>query len=129
MPVGKELANFEAKFTSVRTVAINGEEVVTEGSYMGKVSGQLSGTVTGTVTFTGTAGASARGTMTALSVGYLDSGDVLPGKGQGVYWATSTGNFETRAAFMLGDQTVVGEGQIVLADGEFTWSGKIFELT
>ena len=129
MPVGKELANFEAKFTSVRTVAINGEEVVTEGSYMGKVSGQLSGTVTGTATFTGTTGASARGTMTALSVGYLDSGDVLPGKGQGVYWATSAGNFETRAALMLGDQMVVGEGQIALANGEFTWSGKLFELT
>jgi len=72
MPVGKELGNFEGKFTSVRTVAINGEEVVTEGSYMGKVSGQLGGTVTGTATFTGTTGASARGTMTALSVGYLD---------------------------------------------------------
>jgi hypothetical protein len=129
MPVGNELGNIESKFTSLRTVEINGEEVVTEGSYMGRVSGQLSGTVTGTATFTGTVGATARGTMTALSVGYLDSGDVLPGKGQGVYWATSTGNFETRAAFMLGDQMIVGEGQIALADGEFTWSGKLFELT
>jgi outer membrane lipoprotein SlyB len=127
MPVGNELGNFEAKFTSVRTVAINGDEVVTEGSFMGKVSGQLAGTVTGTTTFTGTA--TGGGTMTGLSVGYLDSGDVLPGKTQGVYWSTSTGNWETRAAVMLPDANVVVEGQITLADGEFTWSGKIFELT
>ena len=127
MPVGNEIGNFEAKFTSVKTVAINGDEVVAEGSFMGKVSGQLAGTVTGTTTFTGpTKGA---GTMTGLSVGYLDSGDVLPGKAQGVYWSTSTGNWETRGAVLLADQKVVVEGQIALTNGEFTWSGKIFELT
>ena len=129
MPVGNEIGSFEAKFTSVRTVEINGAEVITEGSYMGKVSGQLGGTVTGTATFTGTTGASARGTMTALSVGYLDSGDVLPGKGQGVYWSDGSGKWQTRAAFMLPDAMLVGEGQIALADGEFTWSAKLFELT
>ncbi len=127
MPVGNEIGNFEAKFTSVKTVPINGDEVVTEGTFMGKVSGQLAGTVTGTATFTGpTKGA---GTMTGLSVGYLDSGDVLPGKAQGVYWSTSTGNWETRGAIVLPDGMMVGEGQIALADGEATWSGKIFELT
>ena len=126
MPVGNEIGSFKANFTSVRTVEINGEEVVTEGSYMGKVSGQLSGTVTGTVTFSGT---NERGTMTGLSVGYLESGDVLPGKGQGVYWSGGKGKWETRSAFMLPEAMLVGEGQIALADGEFTWSGKLFELT
>jgi hypothetical protein len=126
MPVGNEMGSFEAKFTSVRTVEINGEEVITEGSYMGKVSGQLSGTVTGTATFSGT---NERGTLTALGVGYLDSGDVLPGKGQGVYWSDGSGKWQTRAAFMLPDAMLVGEGQIALADGEFTWSAKLFELT
>ena len=126
MPVGNELGNFEAKFTSVRTVEINGDVITTEGSYMGKVSGQLNGTVTGTVTFTGSPG---RGTMTGQSVGYMDSGDVMPGKGQGVYWSNSHGQWETRAAFMLADGMMVGEGQINLDGGEFTWTGKVFELT
>ena len=126
MPVGNELGNIESKFTSVRTVEINGEEVVTEGSYMGRVSGQLNGTVTGTATFSGT---NDRGTITGLSVGYLDSGEVLPGKGQGVYWSDGSGKWQTRAAFMLPDAMMVGEGQIALGDGEITWIGKIFELT
>jgi hypothetical protein len=126
MPVGKELGNFEAKFTSVRTVEVRGEQVITEGSYMGKVSGELSGTVTGTVTFDGTI---ERGTISGQSVGYLDAGGVLPGKGQGVYWSDSQGKWQTRAGFVLPEGMMVGEGEITLADGEFTWSGKIYELT
>ncbi len=126
MPVGNEIGSYEAKFTSVRIVEIHGEERVIEGSFMGGVSGQLSGTVSGTATFTGS---NERGTLTTLSVGYLDSGDVLSGKGQGVYWSDSSGKWETRAAFMLGEQMIVGEGQINLSDGEFTWTGKILELT
>jgi hypothetical protein len=78
------------------------------------------------VTFTGT---TERGTIAGLSVGYLDSGEVLPGNGQGVYWSDGSGKWQTRAAFMLPDAMMVGEGQIALADGEFTWSGKLFELT
>ena len=100
--------------------------MVTEGSYMGRLSGKLSGTFTGTATFSGTNG---RGTITALGVGYLDSGEALPGKGQGVYWSDGNGKWETRAAFMLPDAMLVGEGQIALADGEFTWNAKISELT
>ena len=126
MPVGNELGKFEAKFTSVKTVSIDGDQIVTEGDYMGKVSGELNGTVTGTVTFSGT---NDRGTMTGLSVGYLDSGEVLPGKGQGVYWSGGNGKWETRAAFMLPNGMMVGEGKISLSKGEFAWSGKVFELT
>ena len=126
MPVGKELGSFESKFTSVKTVEISGDQIVTEGDYMGKVSGELSGTVTGTATFSGT---NERGTMTTLSVGYLDSGGVLPGKGQGVYWSDGSGKWQTRGAFMLPEGMLVGEGQITLSNGEFTWSGKVFELT
>ena len=101
----------------------------TSGSYKGDPEirrSQLSGTVTGTATFSGT---NDRGTITTLSVGYLDSGDVLPGKGQGVYWSDGSGKWQTRAAFMLPDAMVVGEGQVALADGEFTWNAKLFELT
>lgn len=126
MPVGKEIGKFEAKFTSVRTVDIQGDQIVTEGDYMGKVSGELAGTVTGTATFSGT---SERGTMSTLSVGYLDAGGALPGKGQGVYWAGGNAQWETRGAFMLPEGMLVGEGQIALKNGEFTWSGTVFELT
>ena len=90
------------------------------------VSGQLNGTVTGTVTFSGS---NDSGTMTGLSVAYLDSGEVLPDKGQGVYWSGGNGKWETRAAFLLPDAMMAGEGQISLADGKFTWSGKVLELT
>ena len=126
MPVGNEIGSYEAKFTSIRTVEVHGDERIIEGTYMGQVSGGLSGTVSGTVTFTGT---NERGILSDQGVAYLDSGDVISGKGQGVYWSDSSGQWETRAAFMLPEQMIVGEGQINLSDGAFSWSGKIFELT
>ena len=126
MPAGNEIGSYEAKFTSVRTVEIHGEERVIEGSFMADVSGGVSGTISGTATFTGT---NERGTLTTLSVAYLDSGDVLSSKGQGVYWFGGNGKWETRAAFILGDQMSIGEGQITLLDGVFSWAGKLVELT
>ena len=126
MPVGNELGSYEGTFTSVRTVEIHGEERVIEGTYMAKASGQLSGTVSGTMTFSGT---NERGTISSLGVGYLDSGEALTSKGQGVYWADGSGQWQIRAAFMLPEQMIVGEGQITLSGGVFSMGGKIFELT
>jgi len=126
MPVGNEIGGYEGKFSSIRVLEINGEERVIEGAYTLKVSGQLSGTVSATMTFTGR---HERGTLTNLGVAYLDSGGVLSSKGQGVYWASGDGQWQTRAAIMLGDQMIVGEGQITLSNGEFSLAGKIFELT
>ena len=125
MPVGKELGSYEGTFTSIRVCEINGEEQIVEGSYSGKVSGQLSGTGSGTTTFSGP---NERGILSDLGVAYLDSGDVVSYKGQGVYWSTSQGIWETRAAFVIGDQVMVGEGQLTMADGVVSSSGKLFEL-
>ena len=126
MPVGNQIGNFEAKFDAIRVVEVRGSERVVEGSYTGKVSGGLAGTVTGTMTFSGT---NDRGTLSDQGIGYFDSGDVQAGRGQGVYWSNGAGQWETRAAFMLDDQMIVGEGQVSLSNGEFTMSGAIFELT
>ena len=127
MPVGKELGGFKGKFTSIRTIAINGDDDrVIEGTYEAKVTGKLSGIATGTMTFSG---ANARGTFSDLGVGYLDSGKVLSGKGQGVYWKGKKGSWEIRGAFMLSGQMLVSEGQVTMSkSGEFGLKGKIFEL-
>lgn len=126
MPVGKELGSYTGKFTSIRVREINGEERVIEGTYEGQVSGQLSGTFTGTMTFSGL---NDRGTISDLGVGYLDSGDVLSARGQGVYWAGGKGQWETRSAVLVGDQTIVAEGQITMAKGTFSLKGTVAELT
>jgi len=95
---------------------------------VGKVSGQLSGTISGTATFTGT---NESGTVTRLRAGYLDSRDVLPGRARAkaLTGPAVTPNRKLVHAFMLPNTMFVGEGQIALTDGEFTWSGKIAELT
>ena len=126
MPVGNEIGGYEGNFTSIRTVEVNGDERIVEGTYIAKASGQLSGTITGTMTFSGR---NERGTLTDLGVAYLDSGESPSSKGQGVYWSNAAGQWEIRAAYMLGDQMIVGEGQITLSNGEFSLAGKIFELT
>ena len=126
MPAGNVMGSYDGKFTSVRTVEIHGEERIIEGTFMADVSGGLSATICGTATFTGT---NERGTLTTLSVAYLGSGDAVPSKGQGVYWSGDNGKWETRLAFILGDQMSIGEGQITLSDGVFSWAGKLVELT
>lgn len=126
MPAGKELATFQGEFTSVQIREINGEERVIVGAYQVQVSGQLSGLATGTITFTGI---NDRGTCSDLGIGYLDSGEVLSARGQGVYWLSDKGQWEFRGAYLLGDQTVVSEGQITLANGTFSLGGKVLELT
>ena len=79
------------------------------------------------------------GTLTSVRVcegsggdrgaGYLDSGGVESYKAAGAYWATSQGNWETRAAAVMGDQMLVVEGQITMSDGDFSVSGTVSELT
>lgn len=125
MPVGKEIGSFKGKFTSVRVCEINGDQRVIEGTYEAKLSGKLSGTATGTITF---AGVNKRGTISDLAVGYLDSGDVVSAKGQGVYWAGKKGSWEIRSAYLIGNQKVVSEGRVSLSNGSFSLKGKIFEL-
>ena len=125
MPVGKELGNYKGTFSSLRVCEINGEQQIAEGSYTGKVSGDLSGTAVGTMTFTGT---NERRILSDLGSAFLDSGEVITYKGQGVYWYGSNGNWETRAAAVMGDQTLVAEGQITMSDGVFSLSGKVAEL-
>ena len=118
MPLGKEIGQYSANFTSLRIAEVNGDQRVIEGNYEGEITGQMAGQVTGTMTFTGT---NDRG------VGYLTSGDAISGSGGGVYWLTSPGEWEVRAAFTLATgQTFVGEGQIKL-EGR-SMKGKIFEL-
>lgn len=126
MPVGKEIGSFDGNFTSIRIQEINGEERVIEGTYEIAVSGQLSGTATGTLTFSGL---NDRGTVSDLGVAYLASGDAPSARGQGVYFLSEAGQWQIREAYLLGDQPIVSEGQITLADGAFTLAGKIFELT
>ncbi len=126
MPAGKEIGSFSGKFTSVRVREINGEERIIDGTYEAAVSGQLSGTATGSMTFSGL---NDRGMLNDLGVGYLDSGDVVSYKGQGVYWAGDKGQWEGRAAVIIGDQTVVAESQITLANGSFSLKGTLVELT
>lgn len=126
MPVGKELGSFKGSFTSVRTCEVNGDDGVVEGTYTAKVSGQIAGTAVGTLTFSG---ANSGGTLSDLGTGYLDSGDAINYKGQGVYWSGKHGVWETRAAVKMGDQMIVAEAQVKMKDGEFSLSGKLFELT
>ena len=126
MPVGKGLGEYKGTFSSIRMCEINGDQQIAEGSYTAKLSGELSGTAVGTMTFSGS---NERGTMTDLGVGYLDSGDVTSYKAHGVYWASSQGNWETRQAVVMGDQTLVVEGQITMSDGVFSLNGTVSELT
>ena len=126
MPVGKELGSYKGTFSSVRVCEINGEEQIAEGSYTAKVSGELSGTAVGTMTFTGPI---ERGIITDLGTAFLDPGEVMTYKGQGVFWAGSQGSWETRAAAVMGDQTLVAEGQITMSDGDYSLSGKVSQLT
>ena len=126
MPAGKQIGTYEATFTSVRIVDNDGDHRIFEGSYSGAVTGDLNATIMGTMTFEGT---DDRGTLSDRGVGYFDSGDIAPGKGQGVYWRNGNGVWETRAAFILPEQALVGEGQITLSKGNLTMSGKVFELT
>ena len=126
MPVGKQLGTYSGDFSSVRTCAVNGDNVVVEGSYTAKVSNALDGTAVGTMTFSGT---NDRGAMTDLGVGYLSSGDVVPYKATGVYWKSSQGNWETRAAVTMGDQMLVVEGSVSMSKDGFSLKGAVSELT
>jgi hypothetical protein len=126
MPVGKTLATYEGTLTSVRVCEGSGGEEIVEATYKAKMSGEMSGTAVGTMTFTGS---NERGTLGDRGAGYLDSGGVESYKAAGAYWATSQGNWETRAAAVMGDQMLVVEGQITMSDGDFSVSGTVSELT
>ncbi len=126
MPVGKELGSFKGSFTSVETCEVNGDDGVVEGTYTAKVTGKIAGTAVGTLTFSGS---NSGGTLSDLGTGYLDSGDAVNYKGQRVYWSGKHGVWETRAAVKMGDQMIVAEAQVKMKDGEFSVSGKLFELT
>ena len=126
MPAGKELGTFDGKFTSIRVREISGEDRVIEGTYEAEISGELGGTATGTITFSGP---NDRGTTSDLGVGYLNTGVALSARGQGIYFLVEPGNWEYRAAYLLGDQAVVSEGQITMANGVFSLKGTIWELT
>lgn len=126
MPVGKELGKFDGKFSSIRVLEVGDDTRVLEGTYAIEVSGQLSGTANGSITFDGRV---ERGTIKDRGVGFFASGDVVNAKGQGVYWLGSQGTWEVRSAYMIGDQMVVSEGQVVMAGEEVSLKGKIYELT
>lgn len=124
MPVGKEIAAYTSKITSIRIVEVDGDQRVIEATYEAEVTGQITGTITGTQTFTGT---NDRGSIVDKNVGYLASGDSVTGEGTGVYWLTKPGEWETRLALSLSSgQTIVGEGTIDLASR--SEKGKAFEL-
>jgi hypothetical protein len=125
MPVGKTMGEYQGTFTSIRHCETDGEGQLIEGSYIAKVSGEISGTASGTMRFSGT---NDRGTLAELGTGYWDSG-VESYKGSGAYWASSQGNWETRAAIMMGDQMLVVEGQITMSDGVFSLNGTVSQLT
>ena len=126
MPVGKGLGEYSGTFSSVRVCERSGDQQTVEGTYAAKVSGDLSGTAVGTMTFSGT---NERGTMTDVGTGFLDSGDVTNYNAHGVYWASGQGTWETRQAVVMGDQTLVVEGQINMSDGVFSLNGTVSELT
>lgn len=126
MPVGKELGKFTGKFSSIRVIEVGDNTRVLEGTYAATISGQLNGTANGSITFDGSA---ERGTVSDRGVGFFASGDVVNAKGQGVYWLGSQGSWEVRSAYMIGDQMVVSEGQVVMAGEEVSLNGKIYELT
>ncbi len=126
MPVGKQLGEYQGTMTSVRYCEASGDEGLVEGSYTAKMSGEMSGTAVGTMTFTGS---NERGTLTDRGAGYLNSGSVESYIANGAYWSGSQGNWETRAAVVMGDQMLVVEGQITMSDGVFSLSGTVSELT
>lgn len=126
MPAGKELGTYAGKFDAIRVVEIGDDTRVLEGTYSATVSGQLAGIAKGTMTFDGSAKG---GTLSANVAGFFSSGDVVNGKGQGVYWQGSQGSWEIRGAFQLGDQMVVSEGQVIMDGEEVLLKGKILELT
>ncbi len=124
MPLGKELGEFSANFTSVRVVEVDGDQTVIEGNYDGETTGPLSGVVTGTLTFSGT---NERGSLEDKGVGYLATGESLTGTGRGVYWLTSPGVWETRAGITLSNgATMVAESTVTLETRSM--KGKLFEL-
>lgn len=126
MPVGKKLATYKGTMTSIRVCESNGGNEIVEGSYTAKMSGEMSGTAVGTMTFSGS---NERGTLSDLGAGYLDSGGVQSYKAGGAYWSGSQGNWETRAAVVMGDQMLVVEGQITMSGEVFSISGTVSELT
>ncbi len=126
MPVGKQLGKFKGSFSSVAITDRNRDVDTVVGSYMAKVTGDIAGTASGTMTFTGS---NERGLLKDLGMGYLDSGEAAPYTAQGVYWATKQGNWETRAAVIMGDQMMVVEGQIKMSADGFATSGGVFALT
>ncbi|MGR8948663.1 MAG: hypothetical protein ACU84Q_11485 [Gammaproteobacteria bacterium] len=126
MPVGKKIGRYEGKFDSIRVVELGDDTRVLEGSYSATVSGGMKGIAKGTMTFDGHAD---RGTMSANVVGFFASGDVVNGKGQGVYWRGKKGRWEIRGAFALGDQMLVSEGRVIMDGEKVLIQGKIFELT
>lgn len=126
MPIGKTLGKYNGAFSGVRTVDVDGDSMVVEGSYTAKVSDALDGTAVGTMTFSGT---NDRGSLKDLGAGYLSSGEVVPYKATGVYWKSSQGNWETRAAVIMGDQMIVVEGTVSMSDDGFSLKGTVLELT
>ena len=74
-------------------------------------------------------GVTQRGTMSAYVVGFFASGDVVNGKGQGVYWQGNQGGWEIRGAFEMGHKMLVSEGQVSMNGEQVLLKGKILELT
>ncbi|MFT4564375.1 MAG: hypothetical protein ACI9BW_004138 [Gammaproteobacteria bacterium] len=126
MPAGKEIASFTGKFSSIRVIEVGDDTRVLEGTYQATISGELNGSANGSITFDGR---SERGTLVDRGVGFFDSGDVVNAKGQGVYWLGKQGSWEVRAAYQIGDQMVVSEGQVTMVGDDVSLTGKIYELT
>ena len=125
MPIGKEVASFSMKSTSLtkgidsagnHTFVINLE---------GTVTGGWSGTVLSTMTVTTPDMKS--GTYSTCAAAYLADGSVLTGNGNGVFHALGGHKWRLNSVDLISDGTrLAAESEMSLADRSL--NGKLFPI-
>ena len=122
MAVGKEIATFSLKSTSL-TYAIDGAG---QANFEGTVQGEgLTGAVLGTLHIAGEPGAK-NGTCTWVGSVYLENGEETTGTSQGTWEKSGTHKWRIRGILSLSDgRTQLSDGELELATR--TYTGKLYD--
>jgi hypothetical protein len=120
MAVGKQLAEFSFKSTSVTYTAM-GTGGTAQANMEGSAKGEgLTGAALGTLTAVSDAPGAKSGTCTWTGASYLDSGEELSSRAAGTWESIGTHKWRIRAVTYFSDgRTMAADGKLDLASRSF----------
>jgi len=118
MPVGKHVGEFSVTSTGVTVSTSADGALVQSVNVEGTATGY--GTVLGTLTFHPDAPGVQKGTVAWSGTGYLENGEMVGGKGSGVFEPSTKHRWRVRVIMRISD------GTVLLSDGELALEGRAY---